>query len=59
MPELAKEVQKNGRSGWYYRVLEEGTIEAGNPVELVEPQPRLHRRLGQQRDVRQTEEHRR
>jgi len=36
MPDLAKQVQLSGRSGWYYRVLEEGNIEAGNPVELVE-----------------------
>ena len=36
MPNLAMQVQENGRSGWYYRVLEEGTIQAGDKVELVE-----------------------
>ncbi len=36
IPELAKQVQNNGRSGWYYRVLEEGSISAGDKVELVE-----------------------
>ena len=33
-------VVRNGRSGWYLRVLEEGWIEAGMPVNLVErPNP--------------------
>lgn len=30
---------KTGRTGWYYRVLENGTIKAGDPISLVE---RLH-----------------
>ena len=29
-------LQETGRTGWYYRVLEEGTLEAGLPVELLE-----------------------
>jgi MOSC domain-containing protein YiiM len=28
-------VQRNGRGGWYLRVLQEGEVEAGQPVELV------------------------
>ena len=33
---LAKAMVRNGRSGWYYRVLEEGVISPGNVVELVD-----------------------
>jgi len=37
---MLKAMIRSGRSGWYYRVLQEGTIEPGNPVELVErPNP--------------------
>lgn len=33
-------VVKNGKSGWYLRVLQEGSVEAGMPVELLErPNP--------------------
>ena len=40
MHELLGLVVRNGRSGWYLRVLEEGWIEAGMPVELIErPNP--------------------
>lgn len=40
MHELPALVVRNGRSGWYLRVLEEGWIEAGMPVELVQrPNP--------------------
>jgi MOSC domain-containing protein YiiM len=40
MHELTGTVVRNGRSGWYLRVLEEGWIEAQMPVELVErPNP--------------------
>jgi len=40
MHELVRLVVHNGRSGWYLRVLEEGYIEAGMPVELLErPNP--------------------
>src|SRR5581483_9340843 len=38
--DMPARVVETGRSGWYYRVLEEGEIEAGLPVELVErPNP--------------------
>ena len=38
--DLPARVVETGRSGWYYRVLEEGEIEALLPVELVErPNP--------------------
>lgn len=36
LPKLAMQVQRNGRSGWYFRVLEEGNIQPGDKVELVE-----------------------
>ncbi|MFZ3199621.1 MAG: MOSC domain-containing protein [Candidatus Acidiferrales bacterium] len=40
MHELVRLVVHNGRSGWYFRVLEEGWIEARMPVELIErPNP--------------------
>ena len=40
MYELAALVVRNGRSGWYLRVLEEGWIKAGMPVEMIErPNP--------------------
>ena len=33
-------VQGNGRGGWYLRVLEEGEIEAGQPIEIIDrPHP--------------------
>jgi MOSC domain-containing protein YiiM len=35
MHELTALVLRNGRSGWYLRVLEEGWIKAGKPVELI------------------------
>jgi MOSC domain-containing protein YiiM len=34
--ELPGLVVQNGRGGWYLRVLQEGSVEAGMPVELVE-----------------------
>ena len=38
--DLPARVVETGRSGWYYRVLEEGVIEAGLSLELVErPSP--------------------
>lgn len=38
--DLLKRVTESGRTGWYLRVLREGTIEAGMPVTRVErPQP--------------------
>ena len=40
MHELVSLVVQNGRSGWYLRVMEEGYLEAGMPVELLErPNP--------------------
>ena len=36
LPELTVLVQQNGRTGWYYRVLKEGVIEAGMGIELVD-----------------------
>ena len=36
----AYEVQENGKTGWYFRVLKLGTVEAGMPLTLVErPHP--------------------
>jgi MOSC domain-containing protein YiiM len=35
-PELIEVVRRNGRSGWYLRVLKEGWIEAGMPVALAD-----------------------
>jgi MOSC domain-containing protein YiiM len=38
--DLAQRVQKTGRTGWYYRVLETGDIRPGEVLQLVErPQP--------------------
>jgi MOSC domain-containing protein YiiM len=36
MHELVRLVVGNGRTGWYLRVLEQGYIEAGMPVDLIE-----------------------
>ena len=37
---LPKAMVRNGRAGWYYRVVEQGTIRAGDAVVLVErPNP--------------------
>jgi MOSC domain-containing protein YiiM len=39
-PDLLGRCESNGRSGWYLRVLEEGMVEAGQAVELLErPNP--------------------
>ncbi len=43
---MAIRVQKSGRSGWYYRVLEEGIVSEGDTMRLVErlsPEWTLHR----------------
>jgi len=38
--DMAKQVQASGRTGWYYRVLEEGSVVAGEMLTLRErPQP--------------------
>ncbi len=34
--DLAAQMQRNGRTGWYFRVLEPGMISAGNTLELVD-----------------------
>ena len=34
--DLAARVQENGRTGWYLRVLREGTVEAGVEMEMLE-----------------------
>ncbi|MTJ80079.1 MAG: MOSC domain-containing protein [Telmatospirillum sp.] len=39
-PDMARLVQKTGRTGWYYRVLEEGRVEPGDDLILVDrPSP--------------------
>lgn len=39
-PHMAFRVQKSGRTGWYYRVLREGTVKAGDTLTLTaRPQP--------------------
>jgi MOSC domain-containing protein YiiM len=35
LADLPKRVVKSGRSGWYYRVLQEGTVEAGSDLKLL------------------------
>jgi MOSC domain-containing protein YiiM len=45
--DMARRVQDSGRSGWYYRVLETGTVQAGDTLAVVDrphphwPLPRL------------------
>ncbi|MBD9500841.1 MOSC domain-containing protein [Pseudomonas sp. BGr12] len=34
--QMALRVQESGRTGWYYRVLEEGSVAAGASLELIE-----------------------
>lgn len=34
-PDMARRVQATGRTGWYFRVLEDGAIEAGDSAHLV------------------------
>lgn len=36
LAQMALRVQESGRTGWYYRVLEEGEVTAGATLELVE-----------------------
>lgn len=36
--QMALRVQQSGRTGWYYRVLEEGRAQAGDTLQLVERQ---------------------
>lgn len=40
-PDLALRADENGRTGWYYRVLREGYLRAGDTLQLLErPNPR-------------------
>jgi MOSC domain-containing protein YiiM len=49
-------VQRNGRSGWYLRVLREGVLEAGQPVQLIDrPYPGWTVRRAAQAMIRRTE----
>ena len=36
LPKLTAQVVKTGRAGWYYRVLEQGLVQAGDRIELIE-----------------------
>lgn len=36
-PDMVARIIANHRCGWYYRVIEEGDAEAGDPLQLVEP----------------------
>jgi len=45
-PDMARRVQQSGRTGWYYRVLQPGTVAPGDQLELVDriaPDWTLHR----------------
>ena len=35
VPDMARRVQQSGRTGWYYRVLQAGTLQAGDALTLV------------------------
>lgn len=35
VPDMAQRVQQTGRTGWYYRVLQEGTLQAGDALTLL------------------------
>ncbi|MEH3116088.1 MAG: MOSC domain-containing protein [Methylorubrum populi] len=40
VPDMARRVQASGRTGWYYRVIEPGSVAAGDTLDLVErPHP--------------------
>ena len=40
VPDMARRVQDSGRTGWYYRVIEEGDVQAGDAMHLIErPHP--------------------
>lgn len=46
VPDMARRVQDSGRTGWYYRVLEPGTVAPGDRLSLVErpaPDWTIHR----------------
>lgn len=35
LPDMALRLQRTGRTGWYYRVLQPGTVQAGDAIALV------------------------
>lgn len=39
-PDILKPFLQSGRSGFYFRVLKEGSVSAGSPMEIVERDPR-------------------
>ena len=46
VPDMARRLQKTGRTGWYYRVLEQGFVATGDRLERVDriaPDWTLHR----------------
>lgn len=46
VPDMARRVQQSGRTGWYYRVLEDGLVKTGDRLQLVDrvaPDWTLHR----------------
>lgn len=46
VPDMARRVQRSGRTGWYYRVLEPGAVTQGDTLELIDriaPDWSLHR----------------
>lgn len=46
VPDMARRVQQSGRTGWYYRVLQPGTVAPGDRLELLDrpaPDWTLHR----------------
>lgn len=46
VPDMARRVQQSGRTGWYYRVLQPGTVSAGDMLERIDriaPDWTLHR----------------
>ncbi|WP_077147429.1 MOSC domain-containing protein [Sphingopyxis sp. KK2] len=36
IPDMARRMQQSGRTGWYYRVIEEGVVERGDTLELID-----------------------
>lgn len=36
LSDMARRVQQSGRTGWYYRVIEEGVVSAGDRMQLVD-----------------------
>jgi MOSC domain-containing protein YiiM len=36
VPDMARRVQQSGRTGWYYRVLQQGRVQTGDRLDLVD-----------------------